>query len=291
MGTALALSAALAIWAPMARADTAACTYDASAHTATVNVTSGAGPVASISILPFDGSLYVYSGFSDSKCGAATRTNLDLITVNGVNNTGIRGSILYLGMGTPFAPGFTNEPGGSDEIEMALNLTGGGRWILGIDDSKTTTPLDLALGASGLNFNAGETDGVDADATVSGAIYAYVLGSTVSDRVAAGGGPGVPGPFGLPIVTSSGAGADLLVGGRRADDLSGGLDNDVVIGGKGKDDLKGEGGVDTLLGKAGADKLLGGPAKDKLNGGKGTDRCTVKHDKHKSCEVPTQDKS
>ena len=286
---AIAMSALGALWPHAASADTATCTYSAAAHSAVIDVTFAPSPATQISIRPSDGALLVYAGGINGTCGGATRNNLDTLTVNTLN-AATTGGLVYVYPGVPFAPGFTNEPGSSDEIEMTFNLTGGGRWLLGISAASTALPLNVALGGNAVNFNAGETDGVDADATVAGARYAFVMGSTSADRIAAGGGPGVPGPWAVPIVASSGAGADTLIGGRLADDLSGGLDPDTVIGGKGKDDLKGEGGVDTLLGKAGADKLLGGPAKDKLNGGKGTDSCTIKHDKHKSCEVAAKDK-
>jgi Ca2+-binding RTX toxin-like protein len=284
-----ALTVLVALWAPAARADTAVCTYNAGAHAATIDVTKTASPAAQISIRSTDGALFVYAGGVSGPCGAATRNNTDTITVNTLN-AAPTGGLVYILPGVPFAPGFTNEPGSSDEIEMTLNLTGGGRWILGISASGSTVPLDIALGGTSLNLNASEADGWDADATVSGASYAFVMGSTVADRITADGAPGVATPWSLPLITSSGPGADLLSGGAMADDLSGGLGNDVIHGRKGKDDLKGEDGVDRLFGEAGADKLLGGPAKDRLNGGKGTDSCTIKHDKHKSCEVATGDK-
>lgn len=275
-----------ALWAPAARADTATCNYTAGNHTATVAVTSGTGPASSIAIRSSDGALLVGGA---GVCGAATRANTDTIVVNSTN-AAPNGSLFYIYPFTPFTPGFTNEPGNSDEIEMVFNLTGGGRWILGISAANTSIPLDIALGGTSLNLNAGEADGVDADATIAGPNYAFVMGSLLADRILAGGGPGVAGPFDLPIVTSSGPGADVLSGGRLADDLSGGLDPDVIQGGAGKDDLKGEAGIDKLFGQAGADELLGGPAKDLVNGGKGRDRCTTKQDKAKGCELFAADK-
>lgn len=276
--------------ASRASADQASCSFSPAAHTATITVTSGTGPAAWISIRSSDGALIVGSSAGSGPCAAATRNNLDSIVVNSVN-AATTGSLFYVYPGVPFAPGFTDEPGSSDEIEMAFNLSSGGRWYLGLAAAGTATPLDLSLGGNAINLNRSEPDGIDADATVTGIAYVYLLGSTGPDVVTAGGGPGTPGPFTTPVIASSGPGADLLVGGSRADDLSGGLDPDRIFGGKGKDDLKGEDGIDRLFGQAGADKRLGGRAKDLVNGGAGRDRCTIKKDKHRNCELATPDKS
>jgi hypothetical protein len=258
---------------------------------ATVLVTDeNSGPGSSISIRQSDGALLVQSGFTVAPCGGATRNSTDTITVTSTN-AATTGAIFRIYLGTPFAPGFTNEPGGSDEIELSFDFSSGGRWYLTPSTAQSTTPLDLALGGNQLNFFRSEADGIDADATVVGAEAIFVEGSLVADAVLAGGGFGTPGPFTTRLVVASGPGTDVIVGGARADDLSGGLDPDHILGGKGRDDLKGEGGIDRLFGNAGNDKLLGGPAKDKLDGGSGKgDSCTMKKDKHRRCELPAKDK-
>jgi serralysin len=274
-----------------ASADTATCTYTAATHTAAIAVTSATGLAASMGIRQSDGALLVQSGLGSTPCGAATRANTDTITVTSTN-AAPRGSIFRVGMTVPFAPGFTDEPGSSDEIEMSFDFSSGGRWYLTPTGTGSSTPFNLALGGNQLNLNAAETDGVDADAVVNGAFTVFVEGSLAGDTVLGNGGAGTIGPpFGTRMVVSSGPGADLIVGGKRADDLSGGLDADRILGGRGNDSLKGEGGIDALFGNKGNDKLLGGPGKDSLNGGPGRgDSCTTKHDSHRHCELPASDK-
>ena len=149
------------------------------------------------------------------------------------------------------------------------------------------------MGGNLVNLDPSESDGIDADATISGFAKVLVLGSSGEDTIRAGGGFGTPGPFLTPLSVATGAGPDTLVGGRLADNLSGGLDDDVVIGGRGKDSLKGEGGIDRLFGGKGNDKLLGGSgAKDILDGGAGKrDQCTTKVDKNKRCELYAKEKT
>jgi Ca2+-binding RTX toxin-like protein len=279
------------IVAPSAAADTATCTYTAATHTASIAVTSTGGLATGMGIRQSDGDLVVQSGLNSTPCGAATRTNTDTITVTSTN-AAIHGSIFRVGMTVPFTPGFTDEPGSSDEIEMTFDFSSGGRWYLTPTGTGSSTPFNLALGGNQLNLNAGETDGVDADAVVNGAIEVFVEGSLAGDTVLGNGGAGTIGPpFATRMVVSSGPGADLIVGGKRADDLSGGLDADRILGGRGKDSLKGEGGIDALFGNAGNDKLLGGPGKDRLNGGPGrADSCTGKHDRHRHCELAASDR-
>ena len=279
------------IFPVVARADTAACTFTAGTHTAAVAVTSAAGLSASMGIRQSDGVLLVQSGLGSTPCGAATRANTDTITVTSTN-AAPHGSIFRVGMTVPFAPGFTDEPGSSDEIEMTFDFSSGGRWYLTPTGTGSSTPFSLALGGNQLNLNAGETDGIDADAVVNGAFEVFVEGSLAGDTVLGNGAAGTGGvPYATRMVVSSAAGTDRVVGGRRTDDLSGGLDADVISGGRGKDSLKGEGGVDRLFGGPGNDKLLGGPGKDRLNGGAGrSDSCTSKHDRHRRCELPASDK-
>jgi Ca2+-binding RTX toxin-like protein len=274
-----------------ASADTATCSYTAATHSAAVAVTSSPGIGSGLSIRQTDGALIVQSGLGSTPCGAATRTNTDTIAVSSTN-AAPHGSIFRVGMTVPFAPGFTDEPGSSDEIEMSFDFSSGGRWYLTPTGMGSSTAFNLALGGNQLNLNAAETDGVDADAVVNGAFTVFVEGSQAGDTVLGNGGAGTIGPpFATRMVVSSGPGSDLIVGGRRADDLSGGLDADRILGGKGRDSLKGEGGIDALFGNAGNDKLLGGPGKDRLDGGPGrADSCTTKHDRHRRCELAASDK-
>jgi Ca2+-binding RTX toxin-like protein len=282
----------LLIAAPPAAADTAICTYNPATHTAAVAVTSDVTTVgSSMAIRSSDGALLVQSGLNSTPCGTANRTNLDTINVVGTN-AATRGAIFRVETVVPFAPGFTDEPGGSDEIEMSFNFSSGGHWFLTPSGTSSSVPLNIAAGSNQLNLNASETDGVDADAVVNGPYNLFIEGSLGADTIRANGTAGTTGqPLAVRMVASTAAGPDVIVGGKQADDLSGGLDPDVILGGRGKDSLKGLAGIDRLFGQAGNDKLLGGPGKDRLNGGKGTaDACTPKPDRRRKCELTTKDK-
>ena len=274
-----------------ARADTATCSYTAATHTATIAVSATNGAATGMFIRQTDGDLMVNSGVTTTPCGTATRANTDTITVTSTGPA-LHGAIFRVGTSVPFAPGFTDEPGGSDEIEMSFDFSSGGRWYLTPTGTLSPVPLDLALGGNQINLNAGETDGVDADAAVNGPYTVFVEGSFAADSILANGSAGTGGqPLAARMVASTSRGADLIIGGKSGDDLSGGLDPDVIFGGRGKDSLKGEGGIDRLFGQAGNDKLLGGPGKDRLNGGPGrADSCTTKHDRHRRCELAASDK-
>jgi Ca2+-binding RTX toxin-like protein len=287
-----ALVAVCMVFPVAASADTATCTYTAATHSAAIAVTpdtthAGTG----IFIRQTDGDLMVTSGVTTTPCGTATRTNTDTITVTGTGPAS-RGAIFRLGTSVPFGPGFTDEPGSSDEIEMSFDFSSGGRWYLTPSGTSSSVALDLALGGNQINLNAGEADGIDADAVVNGPYNVFVEGSFAADRILANGSAGTGGqPLAARMVASTSKGADLILGGKRGDDLSGGLDPDVIFGGRGKDSLKGEGGIDRLFGQAGNDKLLGGPGKDRLDGGSGrADSCTGKHDRHRHCELGASDK-
>jgi hemolysin type calcium-binding protein len=274
-----------------ASADTATCTYTAATHSAAIALTATNGAATGMFIRQIDGDLMVNSGVTTTPCGTATRTNTDTITVTAVGPAP-HGAIFRVGTSVPFTPGFTDEPGSSDEIEISYDFSSGGRWYLTPTGTGSSTPVDIALGGNQINMNPGEADGIDADALVTGPYNVFVEGSLAADRILANGSAGTGGqPLAARMVASTSAGSDLIVGGKRGDDLSGGLDADRIFGGKGKDSLKGLGGIDRLFGNAGNDKLLGGAGKDRLDGGPGqADSCTTKHDRHRRCELSASDK-
>ena len=85
------------------------------------------------------------------------------------------------------------------------------------------------------------------------------LTANVSLVVTASGGSGVD------VLTSFGAGADLLVGAQGNDTLAGGPGNDSLDGGDGNDVLRGEAGDDRIAGGAGTDVFEGGDGADMLS--------------------------
>jgi Ca2+-binding RTX toxin-like protein len=175
--------------------------------------------------------------------GAATVNNTDDIDITGSagNNT------LYIILdGGRFSPGATNEPGSTDEVEINLNLLGGSDTIF-IGGSPGGSGANMRAGMDGINLNAGETTGKDADLDTANDPYIQLVGSFGATNVisgAGGAGTGAPFPDQLDIR-----------GYNKVDILTGGSDNDYLDGDEGRD---------VLRGSAGFDRHLGGPGRDTL---------------------------
>jgi Ca2+-binding RTX toxin-like protein len=148
--------------------------------------------------------------------------------------------------------GFVNtlEGGGHPDIEIYLSYA-----TLGDDDTLRLNGTDAddrwAVGADGINFNAGLAGDADMDivympddATVEGNQFATDLGDDVID------GSGV---FG---VTEAATGLRMFGGGGE----------DELIGGAGIDSLSGDADDDIIRGRGGADQYLGGTGNDTLDG-------------------------
>jgi hypothetical protein len=162
--------------------------------------------------------------------------------------------------GGPFAPGFTEENGGSDEIEFAVNLRGGSDLMLLYDSSSADRfRFGVKNSVRRINLNAGEGDGVDADVRAKNTEEFVVAGSQGNDFMSGAGGKGTGSEPTYRLNMSDGDGDDKLVGGSASDTL---IDNEGtgysdVLKGSGRDGLNAQDG-DTL---------------DSLNGGDGTDNC------------------
>ena len=208
------------------------CEYKSSNHRVKVSASSGASISRSA-----NGHIKVNGAWCDRK---ATVNNTDLIVV--LSGAGTQFVIINLDNGG-FKPGFTDEPGTSDEIEISVSL-GGDSNSLDIYGSDTTADNIIVGKSSGfavmgkMNLNADETTGVDADLTlIIGIEERIVLGRGGADVVSGGGGAG------------TGDAADFLLklgGGNGGDTLTGGTVGDSIIGGDGSDVLKGAGGPDFI---------------------------------------------
>jgi Ca2+-binding RTX toxin-like protein len=218
-------------------------------------------------------------------CGTATVTNTDLVRGNLLASD--QGFTVDLSGGA-FVPGAqTAAEGSSPEIEFEvtaapealgpnLRVVGGG----GAD----VIALGTDQGATLLNLNAQEADGIDADLTASGAGFVvFVEGRGGADTVTATGAAGTIAPLARPLLARGGAGGDVIAGGTSADGLNGGrgrdrLDGggraDFLVGGPDADRVLGGRGADELFGRTGPDRLLGGRGNDRLRGGRGFDRCS-----------------
>jgi Ca2+-binding RTX toxin-like protein len=175
--------------------------------------------------------------------------------------------------GGPFEPGFTDEPGDSDEIEFVV-----GSDLIPLDGSQlrlvvqgTSGPDHLVSGFEGVNLNPDETDGVDPDVSTR---EAALEGGGGADLLEGGGFGTGDTVYGLGL--DGGEGEDELRGGRGGDQLRGGPGADRLHGGDGGDGLWGGPGNDELTGgegsQDGGDGLAGGPGTDTLDGGPSSSR-------------------
>src|SRR5262245_24085349 len=106
-----------------ARADSP-CSYDPASHVVTVQDPAGLPNVTLTTTLQSDGSTGFVVGVTDATgngfgvdCGAATTENTDQIAIHGTGG----GGLLLSARNAPFAPGFTPEPTGQSEIEIAAD--------------------------------------------------------------------------------------------------------------------------------------------------------------------------
>jgi Ca2+-binding RTX toxin-like protein len=214
------------------------CSYDAAHHRLDVVVVSG-GIHKAPHIGPGGGpvTLSVQSGaikLDGASCGPATVTNTDLIRADQQSS----GTELDIDLsGGPFAPGFTGEPGKSDEIEWKLLNFVGGR--LGVTGS---SGKDVVLaGDDGIDLNGAESL-KDVDVT-GGGVFAMSLALGSGADVVSGAGSGVAGsgPTPMSLFVESGPGDDSVTGGIGNDALAGGTvpdGADTFVGAGGKDSVE-----------------------------------------------------
>lgn len=298
--SAAAVLAALAI-APPAAADTATCAYlGAPFRVASVAVTPDPGaqrPDIHRGTPLGGGSPDAIHAFPYGDCGPATVSNTDSVLIHdaSANDAGdVEVGVTHWDegpLGPDFLPGFTDEPGESDEIEFTVSFGPGfDKLHLFLDPA----PWFARFGSAGINLNALESPD-DVDMTLEGVDFVRVKAPSFSHNVRADGGAGTGGPFPHPLELTGGAGRDVLVGGLRADLLYGNRGNDSLTGGRGNDKLldspgadklRGGRGNDRLRGGRGTDRLRGGPGKDLLVGGKGRDVCVggPGKDRFRGCE-------
>ena len=249
-------AAVVAIPSPVAAAET--CQYNAADHKVTLTI-SGASTNTALYRAPAPSTAITQNG---NYCGAATLTNTDTIVVTGDGQP--QELMITLALGA-FTPGFTNEAGSSDEIELNINLGGGtdtlrivgndnvNKFVFGQDNSLAGTPRRV-------NLNAGESTGIDGDVTLTNVENITVYGQGGNDVLRAQGKTGTgPDPFKLPMLVYGGSGDDIIKGGNA---------QDRIYGDSGKDEIWGFGYGDFI-------HLNDGPPGDKGHGGAGIDLAYV----------------
>jgi Ca2+-binding RTX toxin-like protein len=222
-------------------------------------VLEGDGAGAAITRLP-DGDLVV----GGERCVGANLNLVDLVRV--VGGPGTQSVTVDLATGF-FGPGRTPEGNTTPEAELEIAL-GEGEDRLTIAGSERQDRI--ALGASGINLNAGEAL-PDADVTVDAVELFAVRAGGDADTVTAEGGLGVAEAFEASVEVDGGLGGDSLTGGVGADRLLGSGGRDEVIGGPGDDSLAGGLDRDLVEGGDGDDRLDGGQGDDVVAGGPGSD--------------------
>jgi hypothetical protein len=295
MACALAVTSSLWVSVDGALADRATCSYNPASRTVATRITAHTGEFTPVLSRDLNGMITlddenvptVYS------CGG-TVTSTDTVSISDLA-TGrafmyvdvVEGTLS--GSALPFGPGFTDEPGASDEIEFNVDL-GDGRDALGLS-YLAPKPVHVVLGGTQINLNAAESTGIDTDMRLhSTEAVDFETGSLSPPRVVIDGrgGSGTPSePFQPRISGFGGKGNDLLIGGDSGDDLQGGGGTDVISGRKGRDAPTGAGGADHLKGGRGDDWLEAGPGDDLLDGGRGRDHCRggAGKDKFRRCEM------
>lgn len=289
-----------------ARASVVSCSFDPLARRVTYDITPQENAGNSVSLWA-DGDEIVVTEHPSlrSSCGA-TIHNTDTVIVNSSPPPPYTSLGITISAPGSLAPGYTDEPGGSDEIEITLNLPGAILRIAGAVPNPAGWPpggLYVVMGGNQANLNPFETDGVDADLTMNGISYIYPDVHDGDDVFDGSGGRGTPNePLTIRVENRAGSlGNDLMIGGARNDVLVGDRGRDTLIGGPGRDELVGEWGRDRIIGGPGADVLdgwvaKGGPrgarwavivgdwGRDVLLGGPGKDRCVQRSaDRARSC--------
>ena len=256
---AVAVSGLAVLGLPAVASAQPTCTFNAGTHVVEVRLDVPATPTRYSLTRPGAG-IAVDDGLAVTPpvaCPGATVFTTDLIRVKGT----VQADTFDVNLaGGGFAPGFTPEAGGLDEIEIEVDLDGPAS--LDVFEVHGTNADDWIT--SGL-FGGGRIDVTldhDGDADVQ-------LDSAI-DRLRY---------FGLGGRDTLGVGGVFLglVPWTGRSELVGGPGNDALEGGDGRDILRGDGGVDTFAAGLGNDRLFANDGNAELvDSGPGAD--TVKSD-------------
>lgn len=269
---ALAAAAVLAAAGTVLPASPAAaapsCAFDLATGTMTVTLPD-AGDVVPI-FTQSNGDLSFDFRLCSDGATPATVTNTDRIVATGGDG---RQELTIDVADGPLGPGATDEEGGSDEIEVQVDLGAAADdrvIVYGRYDAEHFT-----ASPAGLTLNAGEVDGVDVDVTLDGVDILDVFASRGDDVIDATG-------YAQAVNIYGQAGYDVIYGGLGGptvglSKLDGGTEDDTIHGGPGADDINGFYGTDVCNGNGGDDMFETGAnadGRDALRGGDGIDIVT-----------------
>ena len=219
--------------------------------------------IDSATIVRSGDNIVVSGGQSPANCGAqATVLNTHVIAHS--DNSGGESYFTIDLRGGPFAPGETNEPGNTDEIDIqAVMGEGADRlYVYGGPAADFWRVGRTANGNTGLNLNAdlesapGETPNSDVDLRDTELVV--LMSGAGDDRVLASGGPEFDGPLSTRVEINGEEGDDQLVGGNGPDHFLDGPGTDNVNGGANNDAI-------AEYGPTGEDDVFsGGPGSDQI---------------------------
>jgi Ca2+-binding RTX toxin-like protein len=257
LGGIVLIGTLLGVAAPASSGQPFMCTYNDMVGLVTIEIVAGGSATVERAgdFIEVNGTRCV-DGVTD-----ATVANTEVVNI--VGGTGSQRAVVSLSSGR-FAPGRTDEPGMSDEIEIFASL-GGGTDSLRVagGNQRDTIVAGTGSGQSRINLNAGEGDTVDYDLSVMDNVEKLAInGNGKADSISG------TGSFGTGMVL------------QRAVTITGGDGNDSLTGGAGADvltDKTGTGDADVLVGKGGSDTLStrDGDGRDRATGGPGNDTCAV----------------
>ena len=170
-----------------------------------VNITLASGDSVTIARDPAGTFSVSGTSLTPTSCGGATVTNRDTVNVTG--SGGNESVTIDLTEGA-FAPGVTDEPGTTDEIEFVIDLGAGSADSLAIIGLPTADLI--TVGESGINLN--DTD--DVDVVTSGVNTRTITGGGGDDILSAAGGNGTGAAAIFPVTINGGIGDDVITGGE-----------------------------------------------------------------------------
>ena len=245
-------------------AATTTCSYDSATHVLTVSMVgdgyTGVLRRPDTTVIEVGGHLCYKPG---SFLMASVHNTRRIVVIGDAEDQAVSVALVGGGLG----PGFGDEPGDSDEIEVRVDLEAGHDFLYVIGGARSDAlRAGTSNGVTSINLNARERAGIDADLRATGVEALALHGAWGDDQLSARGGRGTGAELATSISLVGDRGDDLLVGGAGPDQITtltlgdepltddhdvargrGGADGIDVQDADGLDEATGGGGVDTCF--------------------------------------------